>query len=108
MTRDAAGVVTIREFEIVPEDAGLPRATLEQLKGRDPAYNAAAIRGVLQGSENAFRDIVLLNAGAALTVAGKAATLKEGATLAARAIASGQATAALDKMLAICGAEKGQ
>ncbi|TXL76731.1 anthranilate phosphoribosyltransferase [Vineibacter terrae] len=101
------GRVTIRELEITPEEAGLPRATLEQLKGRDPAYNAAAIRGVLSGEKSAFRDIVLLNAGAALTVAGKASTIKDGAAMAAQAIASGKAKAALDKLIAICGAAKG-
>jgi anthranilate phosphoribosyltransferase len=96
----------VREFEIAPEDAGLTRATLDQLKGRDPAYNAAAIRSVLAGEKSAFRDIVLLNAGAALTVAGKAVTLKEGAALAAEAIESGKAKAALDRLVAICGAAK--
>jgi anthranilate phosphoribosyltransferase len=99
------GHVSVREFEIAPEDAGVPRSTLEQLKGGDPAFNAAAIRGVLAGEKSPFRDIVLLNSGAALTVAGKAATVKEGAAIAADAIARGKAMAALDRLLAICGAK---
>jgi anthranilate phosphoribosyltransferase len=106
MVAGDGGPISVREFEIAPEDAGLPRASLDQLKGRDPAYNAAAIRAVLGGEKNAFRDIVLLNAGAALTVAGKVVTLKEGAAMAAHAIESGAARATLDKLLAICGAPK--
>ncbi|MCW5748919.1 MAG: anthranilate phosphoribosyltransferase [Alphaproteobacteria bacterium] len=106
MVRDAAGTVSVRAFEIAPEDAGLPRAALDQLKGGDPAYNAAAIRSVLAGDKSAFRDIVLLNAAAALTVAGRATTLKEGVAQAALAIESGRAKAALDRLVAICGAPK--
>ncbi|HJQ58963.1 MAG TPA: anthranilate phosphoribosyltransferase [Vineibacter sp.] len=106
MTATNDRTVSVREFEIAPEEAGVPRAALAQLKGGDPAHNAAAIRAVLAGEASAFRDIVLLNAAAALTVAGKVTTLKDGAAMAAHAIASGQASAALDKLVAICGTAK--
>jgi anthranilate phosphoribosyltransferase len=107
MTRGGDGQIAVRDVEIAPEDAGVPRATLAQLKGGDPAHNAAAIRAVLADQPSAFRDIVVLNAAAALTVAGKAATLRDGAAMAAQAIASGKAKAALDKLVAICGTAQG-
>ncbi len=92
------GDITI--FEVSPEDAGLPRASLADLKGGDAAANAAAIRVLLQGEPGPFRDIVLLNAAAALIVAGKAANLANGVERAARSIDSGAAMAALDKLIA--------
>jgi len=95
------GAVTT--FEVTPEDAGLPRASLADLKGGEPEANAAAIRSVLDGAKGPFRDIVLLNAGAALVVAGKADALKVGADLAARSIDDGKARAVLDKMLTMVG-----
>jgi len=88
-------------FEVTPEEAGLPRSKPEQLKGGDPATNADALRGVLAGAPGPYRDIVLLNAGAALIVAGRAKTLKEGAAIAAKTIDSGAARATLDKLIAI-------
>lgn len=92
---------TIRTFEVRPSDAGLPPATLEDLKGGDSTVNAAAIRQLLTGEEGPFRDIVLLNAGAALIVGGKAKDLREGAERAARAIDDGSAARALDKLVAV-------
>jgi len=94
---------SVRTFEVTPEDAGLPRADLEALKGGDPAYNAAAIGALLSGEAGAYRDIVLLNAAAALIVAGRIDGLREGAALAAEAIDSGAGKAALERMLAIIG-----
>ncbi len=91
----------IRTYEIAPEDAGLPRATLADLKGGDPAENAEAIRRLLDGAPGAYRDIVLLNSAAAFIVAGKAKSLKEGAALAARTIDSGAAKATLAKLVAV-------
>lgn len=91
----------IHTFEVTPEDAGLKRATLADLRGGDPAYNAAAITRLLEGEQGAYRDIVLLNAAAALIVAGKVATLKDGAALAARAIDSGAAKAALSRLISV-------
>jgi anthranilate phosphoribosyltransferase len=91
----------VRTFEVTPEDAGLKRWPAEDLKGGDAQVNAAALRGVLAGETGAYRDIVLLNAAAALVVAGKAADLRGGADLAAASIASGAAQAALDGLAAI-------
>jgi anthranilate phosphoribosyltransferase len=91
----------IHTFEVRPSDAGLPPATLEDLKGGDATVNAAAIRQLLVGEQGPFRDIVVLNAGAALIVGGKAASLREGAERAARAIDDGSAARALDKLVAI-------
>ncbi|MCW2316926.1 anthranilate phosphoribosyltransferase [Rhodoblastus acidophilus] len=89
----------IRRFVITPEEAGLPRATLEDLRGGDPAYNAAALRAVLNGAKNAYRDIAVLNAAAALTVAGKAEGLKDGARLAEAALDSGKAHDTLENLI---------
>ncbi len=91
----------VTTFEVTPEDAGLARAKPEQLKGGAPDVNARALTEVLAGAKNAYRDIVLINAGAALIVAGKAQTLKEGAARAADAIDSGAARATLAKLVAI-------
>lgn len=91
------GAVTT--FEVSPEDAGLPRASIADLKGGDAAANAAALRDVLGGAKGAYRDIVLMNAGAALVVGGKAADLRDGVGLAAAAIDSGAARAALERLV---------
>ena len=91
----------ITEFEVTPDDAGLPVATPEELKGGDPEVNAEAIRELLAGMPGAYRDIVLLNAAASLIVAGKAGDLKEGVAMAAKSIDDGHARAALDKLVAI-------
>ncbi|MDB5542818.1 MAG: anthranilate phosphoribosyltransferase [Devosia sp.] len=91
----------LRSFEITPEDAGLPRATMADLKGAEPAYNASRLRGLLDGVKDPYRDIVLLNAAAAFIVAGRADTLKLGADLAAREIDSGRARATLDKLISV-------
>lgn len=99
------GKVALRE--VVPEDAGLRRANAADLKGGDPAANKAALEALLGGAKNAYRDIVLLNAGAALVVAGKAADLKAGAAAAAAAIDSGKAKAVLTKLVAISNAAPG-
>jgi len=93
----------VREFTLTPEEAGLACARLDDLIGGDAAENAAAIRETLAGAQGPLRDIVLLNAGAALVVADKAATLREGVQLAAKAIDGGAATAALERLASICG-----
>ena len=91
----------IREFEVTPADAGLPTASLADLKGGDAARNAAALRGVLAGDPGPYRDIVVFNAAAALVVADRAADLTEGAAKAADAIDTGAATAKLEKLIEI-------
>jgi anthranilate phosphoribosyltransferase len=95
---------SIRTFEVRPSDVGLPPATLEDLKGGDATVNAAAIRQLLVGEHGPFRDIVLLNAGAALIVSGKTKDLGEGVARAARAIDDGAASRALDKLVAVTNA----
>ncbi|HYR67578.1 MAG TPA: anthranilate phosphoribosyltransferase [Reyranella sp.] len=92
----------VREIEIAPEEIGVKRARMAELKGGDAAHNAEAIRKVLAGEKNAFRDIVLLNSAAALMVAGKVRDLKEGAALAIQSIDSGHAKAALETLKRIC------
>jgi anthranilate phosphoribosyltransferase len=92
---------TVRTFEVRPEDAGLARAEAAALKGGDAAHNAQALRGVLTGTPGAYRDIALLNAAAALIVAGKAPDMVSGVAMAAQSIASGKANAALTALVAI-------
>lgn len=91
----------IRSFEIVPEDAGLPRAKLADLKGGDAVTNATALKAVLAGAKTPYRDISVLNAGIALVVAGTATDLKQGAALAAAAIDNGHAAATLSKLVEV-------
>ncbi|WP_332654471.1 anthranilate phosphoribosyltransferase [Brevundimonas sp.] len=86
---------TVRRFTVRPEDAGLPRADIAALRGGDAEENAAALRALLGGAKGAYRDIVLLNAAAALVVADRAADLAEGAALAAAVIDDGRAAKAL-------------
>ena len=93
---------TFREFTVAPEDAGLPRAPAEALKGGDPAQNAVALEALLNGAPGAYRDVVLLNAAAALIVAGRAHDLREGAAIAARAIDEGAALGVLTRLRAAC------
>ena len=85
----------IREFTITPEDAGLARHDFTEIVGGDAAHNAAAARAILGGAKNGYRDAVLLNAAAALLVAGRAGDLREGAAMAAESIDSGAASARL-------------
>jgi anthranilate phosphoribosyltransferase len=89
------GRVTVRD--IVPEDAGIERTSLAALRGGTAEDNARAIRELLAGARGAFRDIVLLNAAAALVVAGEASNLKEGVARAADAIDKGLAATALEQ-----------
>jgi anthranilate phosphoribosyltransferase len=95
----------VRTFEVNPGDAGLETAALEDLLGGDGEYNAAAIRALLDGEQGAFRDIVLYNAGAALTVAGEVSGIRDGAAAAALAIDSGAAREKLDALVRISNEE---
>jgi len=90
----------VRTFEITPEDAGMPRATIEDLRGGDANHNAAAITRLFDGEPGPFRDIVAMNAGAGFVVAGKADTLAEGAKLAIEAIDGGGAARTLRNLVA--------
>ena len=91
----------VETFELSPEIAGLPFANASELKGGDADENAAAMRAVLKGKPSAFRDIVLLNAAAALVVAERAADLRSGVVRASEAIDSGAAAAVLERLVAV-------
>lgn len=91
----------IRTFEVTPEDAGLQRADGDALKGGDAEANAASLHEVLEGRPGAFRDVALLNAAAALIVAGKAKTLKEGVALGAKSLDGGGAMNKLKQLIAV-------
>ncbi|HUO22718.1 MAG TPA: anthranilate phosphoribosyltransferase [Caulobacteraceae bacterium] len=89
----------VRLFTVTPDAVGLPVAGLADLQGGDPAYNAAAITALLDGAPGPYRDVVLLNAAAALLVADKVETLREGVALAGQVIDQGLAKAALDRLV---------
>ncbi|HZH27040.1 MAG TPA: anthranilate phosphoribosyltransferase [Azospirillaceae bacterium] len=91
----------VTSFEVEPGHAGLPVSNPADLKGGDAETNAAALRAVLSGAHGAYRDIVLLNAAAALVVAGKAADLRTGADMARQAVDSGAARGKLDALVAL-------
>ncbi len=86
---------------IKPEDFGFERCTKEDLKGGAPAENAQITRDILSGKKGHKRNAVLMNAGAALYIGGKAESMKDGIALAAELIDSGKATATLEKMIEI-------
>ncbi|HEY3224916.1 MAG TPA: anthranilate phosphoribosyltransferase [Pseudolabrys sp.] len=94
----------IRTFEVTPEEAGLPQGKAEALRGGDAEQNAEALLDVLKGKRGPLRDVAVLNAAAALIVAGKAKDLKQGATLAAKSIESGEAEGRLDRLIAVSNA----
>jgi anthranilate phosphoribosyltransferase len=94
-----AGRVTT--FEVTPEEAGLPRARLEDLRGADATTNADALRALLDGVRGPYRDIVLLNSAAALVIADRASDLAAGVARAVEAIDGGAAKAALARLVAI-------
>jgi anthranilate phosphoribosyltransferase len=91
----------VREFEISPEQFDLPRATMAELKGGDPAENAQALRDLFDGAVGPYRDIVRLNAAAALVVAGKAHDMTQGMALAAEALDFGHAREKLEALVRI-------
>lgn len=91
----------IRSFELTPEDFGVSRSVIDDLKGGDGTVNAAALRDVLAGARNAYRDISLCNAAAALVIAGKADNVMDGMAIAAESLDSGKATAVLDRLIAV-------
>jgi anthranilate phosphoribosyltransferase len=94
----------IRSFEVSPEDVGLKRVAGEALKGGNAAANAVALQSVLDGKPSPYRDVALLNAAAALVVAGRAKDLKEGLTLGIQSIDSGAAAERLKRLVAVSNA----
>lgn len=91
---------SVRRFTVTPQDAGLPLASIDDIRGGDAEVNAAALTALLAGEHGAYRDIVLLNAAAALVVGERADDLAQGATLAARVIDDGHAAQALAALVA--------
>jgi anthranilate phosphoribosyltransferase len=94
----------VRSYEITPEEFGLQRATLEDISGGDAEGNAALIRGVLSGQKSARRNVVILNAAAALVAAGRADHLRDAVPFASAAIDSGAAMEKLMKLIAFSAA----
>jgi anthranilate phosphoribosyltransferase len=95
---------TVRTFEIKPEDIGFKALPHDAVRGGDADTNAATMRTVLNGDKSAFRDVSILNAAAALIVAGKAKSLAEGAKVAAQSLDSGAAAVRLEKLVAVSNA----
>lgn len=89
----------VRTYEVTPEEFGIKRATLEELSGGDAAANAAIIRDILAGKKSPRRDVVLLNAAAAIVAAGKTENLGDALPFAARSIDSGAAAEKLDALV---------
>jgi anthranilate phosphoribosyltransferase len=90
----------VRSYEVDPEEFGLQPAPLEEISGGDAADNAAIVRRILAGEKSPRRDVVLMNAAAALVAAGKAEHMKEGAALAASSIDSRKAAEKLEALVA--------
>ncbi|UWQ03660.1 anthranilate phosphoribosyltransferase [Aliiroseovarius crassostreae] len=95
---------TVTEFELHPEEAGLPEHPFAAIMGGEPAENAKAFRALLNGKKSAYRDAVLLNAAAALVVADKAADLKEGVAMAEESIDSGEALRRIETLARVTSA----
>jgi anthranilate phosphoribosyltransferase len=91
----------IKNFEVTPEDAGLPRCEPGALKGGDADANAIALQSVLNGKPSPYRDVALINAAAALIVAGRAKDLREGVEIGTKALDSGAANARLKHLIAV-------
>lgn len=91
----------VKLFELSPADAGVPKASTNDLQGGSPDENATALRALLDGAKGAYRDIVLYNSAAAFVVSDKAPNLKAGVAMAEASINNGQANAALAKLVEI-------
>ncbi|AWN47319.1 anthranilate phosphoribosyltransferase [Methylobacterium terrae] len=94
----------IRRFTIDPRELGLRLSQPEELRGGDPEHNAAALREVLDGARTPYRDIGVLNAAAALMVAGRVDSLQDGVARAAQAIDTGAARAVLERLAVVSNA----
>jgi anthranilate phosphoribosyltransferase len=90
---------TIRTYEVTPEEFGMQRGTIDDISGGDAAANATIIRDILAGKRSARRDVVLLNAAAALVAAGKADHLTDALPLASNSIDSGAAAEKLQRLM---------
>ena len=90
----------VRSFTITPEEFGLKRSAHDALKGGEAAYNAQALRDVVEGKRTAYRDIAVMNAAAGLIVAGRADKPKQAAELAEAAIDDGRVSKTLEALIA--------
>ena len=95
----------IRLFDVSPEQFGLARASLADLKGGDASHNAVALTGVLDGQKNPYRDIAVFNAAGSLVVAGKCKDLAEGVAVAGQSLDTGAARNVLDRLVQASNAE---
>ena len=95
---------SVSDFELHPEEAGLPEHPFEAIVGGTPEHNAAAFRALLAGEPSAYRDAVLLNAAAALVVAGTATDMKDGVARAEQSIDSGAALARIETLARVTSA----
>ncbi|MEW6113197.1 MAG: anthranilate phosphoribosyltransferase, partial [Thermodesulfobacteriota bacterium] len=86
---------------LVPEDVGLKRASAEEIRGGDAPENASIILNILNGQDGARKDMVLLNAAAALVAAGRAGSMQDGVGLASEAIDSGKALEKLNGLISV-------
>jgi anthranilate phosphoribosyltransferase len=91
----------LRTFEVTPQEAGLATTSGEALKGGDADANAVSLQSVLDGKPSPYRDVALLNAAAALIVAGRVNTLREGVAIGAQSLDSGAAAARLKHLIAV-------
>ncbi len=91
----------VHVFEITPESVGLKRVKADMLKGADAQANANALKAVLEGKDGPYREVSLLNAAAALVIAGAATDLKDGVAVAKKSIDSGEAEGRLDRLIAV-------
>jgi anthranilate phosphoribosyltransferase len=91
----------VRTFGVQPEDFGLPRASIRDLQGGDREQNAQIIRSILAGEPGPKRDIVMMNAAAALVVAGRAQSFKDGVSLGAKSVDCGAARGKLESLVAL-------
>jgi len=97
---DGTGAFEVTSWRVHPADLGIAPATMADLKGGDAAFNARVIRSVLEGEPGARRDIGVLNAAAALMVAGRVDDLAAGMELATESLDSGRALGVLDGLVA--------
>jgi len=95
----------VRTYEVTPEEFGLDRAPIERISGGDAVANAAIIREILAGKKSPRRDVVLLNASAALVAAGKTDRLADALPLAAASIDSGAAARKLEALVGFTNAQ---
>ena len=92
---------SVRTFEVSPQEVGFAPVKADALRGGNAETNAIALKAVLQGRAGPYRDVALMNAGAALVVAELAQSLKEGAALAAKSVDSGAAADRLDRLIKV-------